>query len=285
MSQSTRGRLRASARVTTLLTLLERLARRGASGEVHVAADGTRSLHLACPESNESVAAIAIWTVFREAAEHGCIVSSDGIVWTLSRPGRVMLRRLKSQGAGEIAREAAPRLPEHAPPARFDAAESPLSWLRRRRDRSGEPMISALQYDAGERLRSDFTFAGLTPRVTVNWLSTGGSGKSGSGIGVELADNVVAAGQRVQHALRAVGPVSASVLIDVCGHLKGLEEIERMRGWPARSGKIVLGLALTELARHYGLPGADAGAEHVGRRLRHWGAEDYRPEVRPLDRS
>jgi len=47
--------------------------------------------------------------------------------------------------------------------------ESPLAWLRKRRDRGGEPMITQSQFDAGERLRADFWFAQMTPRVTMNW--------------------------------------------------------------------------------------------------------------------
>jgi hypothetical protein len=48
--------------------------------------------------------------------------------------------------------------------ASVDPAESPLAWLRRRKDRDGEAMISQVQFDAGERLRANFWFAQMTPR-------------------------------------------------------------------------------------------------------------------------
>ena len=66
------------------------------------------------------------------------------------------------------------------------------------------------------------------------------------------------------------------MLIDVCCHLKGLETAERAAGWPQRSGKIVLQLALTSLARHYGLEKPPAAAANSGS-VRHWGGEGYRP--------
>ncbi len=79
----------------------------------------------------------------------------------------------------------------------------------------------------------------------------------------------------MRRALAAVGPELSGILIDVCCHLKGLEEAERAAGWPQRSGKVVLQLALTRLARHYGIgaPAPSPGAAHV----RHWGSDDYRP--------
>ncbi len=125
-------------------------------------------------------------------------------------------------------------------PARANPDESPLAWLARRRDKTGEPLISPTQLLAGEKLRRDFTFAQLMPRVTTSYASPGTSGsgrRAAPGAGVDLADNVVAAGERVRRALIAVGPELSGVLIDVCCHLKGLAQAERAAHWPQRSGQ------------------------------------------------
>ena len=94
-----------------------------------------------------------------------------------------------------------------------------------------------------------------------------------------MADSVVAARQRVVMALRYVGGDFAGLLIDVCGHLKGLEQLERGEGWPQRSAKFFLRHALNRLARHYGLISGNDEDEQIGRRLRHWAADDYRPTL------
>ena len=56
--------------------------------------------------------------------------------------------------------------------------------------------------------------------------------------------------------------------------------LEKAAGWPQRSGKVILQIALQRLARHYGLL-HDAPVAEARRptRVRHWGAEDYRPRA------
>ncbi|MGV1013467.1 MAG: DUF6456 domain-containing protein [Methyloceanibacter sp.] len=166
-------------------------------------------------------------------------------------------------------------------PVLVNEAESPLGWLKSRKDRNGNPLISTQQYEAGERLRADYWFAHLSPRVTANWSALTPAERSRRGAPLNasaLRDEVLAAKERVLRALITVGPEVAGVLVDICCELKGLEEAEKENGWPQRAGKVVLQIALTRLARHYGLIGHDAG-RHPNRRLRHWGSDDYRPTL------
>jgi hypothetical protein len=135
----------------------------------------------------------------------------------------------------------------------IDEAESPLCWLARRKGRDGKPLIEPVQFQAGERLRADFTRANLTPNVTSSWDASRAQGRRGQSAGATFTDAVVAAREQVNRAVEAVGPEFAGVLLDVCCFLKGLEDVERERRWPPRSAKIVLQLGLDRLARHYGL--------------------------------
>ncbi len=136
-----------------------------------------------------------------------------------------------------------------------NAAETPLGWLRTRKGSDGQTLISEVEFEAGERLREDFTKAGLTAKVTADWsLAPGTAPKGRGGAGqLEITDMALAARQRFAKALEAVGPGLSDVLVEVCCHLHGLEETERGLGWPKRAAKVVLKIALGRLALHYGL--------------------------------
>jgi hypothetical protein len=115
--------------------------------------------------------------------------------------------------------------------------------------------------------------------VTVNWSAIAPGRRmrrATPGAGVEVRDRVLAARQRFHRALHAVGPELAGVLVDVCCYGMGLEEAGKAAGWPERAAKVVLELALTRLARHYGMLAPERPA---AARLRHWGDADYRPTL------
>lgn len=157
--------------------------------------------------------------------------------------------------------------------------ESPLAWLAKRTDANGQPMISADALAAGERLRADFTAAQMTPRVTAHWDGLAQSGKKRRGPGRDpaaLSDTALAAKQRLDKALQSVGPELAGLLLDVCCFLIGLEQVESQRGWPRRSAKVILKIALARLAAHYGYgPAGPRGPLPILQA----GTADYRPKI------
>ena len=208
-------------------------------------------------------------------------VRGTGGALDITAVGRSHLARL------EIARSGAeidPFLAQHLDLARtelatasgracvdMDTAESPLVWLARRKGRDGRALIEPAQLQAGERLRADFTRAQLMPRITANWSSSVARDRRGGGV-TTFTEAVVAARQRVRHAFDAAGPEFIGLLLDVCCFLKGLEDVERERGWPPRSAKVVLQLALDRLARHYGYAAEARGRGHAA--VRTWLAPD-----------
>lgn len=134
--------------------------------------------------------------------------------------------------------------------SRFSSAESPLAGLARRKDRDGSPFLNEGLVQAGERLREDFELAQVGPQVAQNWdkfLTGPSSSAPDSGIG----DGPSRAQSRVVGALGDLGPGLSDVALRCCCYLEGLESAEKRMGWSARSGKIVLRIALQRLKRHY----------------------------------
>ncbi|WP_342707287.1 DUF6456 domain-containing protein [Jannaschia pohangensis] len=134
---------------------------------------------------------------------------------------------------------------------RVNLSESPLGSLARKKDRDGKPFLSMDLVVAGERLREDFESAQMGPRVGQNWerfLTPGGRGQMQPGSPCSGPEE---ARTRVSDALRDLGPGLADVVLRVCCFLEGLEACEKRLGWAARSGKIVLRIALQRLAAHY----------------------------------
>lgn len=191
--------------------------------------------------------------------------------WVISRLGRARLRRASAADSPFRSQHQALDLREaraangDAIMVRVNHAESPLGWLVSHKDRRGNPLISLEQFAAGERMRRDFTLANLPPQVTAMWGMPINHAGCGGGGAASMNDTMIAAKDRLWAAFDAVGPDLGSVLLQVCCHLNGLAEAERQLGWPARSGKVVLGIALDRLAVHYGVsPGAGTPKKQAG---------------------
>jgi hypothetical protein len=183
----------------------------------------------------------------------------------LSRPDRPAAQ------AGERRRRHVPFLPE--------ARAGSLAWLRRRKDKEGNPLVNEAQFAAGERLGTDFWHGRLSPRVTADWSMSAPRQRvrrSAPGSSTQISDQIMVARERVRRALVAVGPELADILVDVCCRDLGLEAAERAKSWPQGTARILLGKALTALARHYGLIAPNS---RVIGRLLHWEEDGYRPDL------
>lgn len=178
--------------------------------------------------------------------------------------GRAALRQILAkaesdhQGMAECAApfDAANRSPEPGGSsggrgaARYTAVESPLQLLSRRKNRDGSRFLANDLVAAGERLREDFELTQLGPRVAQNWedFLTPKGPASGPVSGDARSTG---ARDRVAAALGALGPGLGDVVLRCCCFLEGIETAERRMGWSARSGKIVLRIALERLRDHY----------------------------------
>lgn len=125
-------------------------------------------------------------------------------------------------------------------------AESPLGWLHARR------MIDDRQLLAGERLRRDYERAGLAASVTMRWDAAPAAGGHGGGRrGGHDSDMRIDARDRFHAALTATGPGLADICWRVICAGEAISGAERALGWPVRSGRLVLTLALDRLAAFY----------------------------------
>ncbi len=122
-------------------------------------------------------------------------------------------------------------------------AESPIAWLHSRGH------LDDRLFDAGERLRTDYERAQLSPSLTMRWdpVRVKATGDSG----LTAGEKQIAAKSRFDGALKVAGPGLADVLWRVVCAGETLPDAERAMAWPARSGKVVLRLALDRIASFY----------------------------------
>lgn len=159
------------------------------------------------------------------------------------RDGRLLEERAIDWG------EAGNRRGGRARPVRsvtVNAAESPLGWLLARGH------LSRRQFDAGERLRTDWERAQLAPRITMAWDAAPVSrSRGGAASAPDLNGSQFDAKRRFEDAIAAAGPGLADILWRIVCAGEGMRDAESALGWPARAGKLVLTLALDRVAAYY----------------------------------
>lgn len=126
--------------------------------------------------------------------------------------------------------------------------EHVTSWLHHR------GFINAAQYKAAEKLRADYERSHLGARVTMDWnpaASIAKGRRSASAITPGMGQ--IDAKRRFDAALAAAGPGLADICWRIICAGEGMADAEKGLGWPTRSGRVVLGLALDRLADFYGV--------------------------------
>ncbi len=176
----------------------------------------------------------------------------------ITAAGRAALRGLtaESENRAQGFREASPRRRDGSNvwdlnesdsiSSRYMVTESPLVGLARRRGKDGKHFLSSELVQAGERLREDYELCYVGPCIAENWQDVLQAEPKPN-----TAQATIDARQRVSNALTELGPGLADIALRCCCFLEGLEVTEKSMGWSARSGKIVLRIALQRLVRHY----------------------------------
>ncbi|MGI9392265.1 MAG: DUF6456 domain-containing protein, partial [Parvibaculales bacterium] len=135
-------------------------------------------------------------------------------------------------------------------------SSTPLRWLYHRRN-----FISEHEYRAGELLYNDYEKSRNRTRLTTNWHEAILENKKRA-IYVNPTERAslssLAAKEQFEQALDAVGYGLGDIMVAVCCEQSGLEETERRFSLPRRSAKIILKIALQQLAIFYGLATASS---------------------------
>ena len=148
-----------------------------------------------------------------------------------------------------VERELTSEGPTHRKPRRggrsvtINVAESPLTWLHARGH------ISDKEFDAGERLRTDWERAQLSPSITMRWDPVRVCG--GRDADLDPTERQIAAKARFDGAIARAGSGLADILWRVICAGDAIADAEKALGWPTRSGKVVLKIALDRVADFY----------------------------------
>lgn len=132
---------------------------------------------------------------------------------------------------------------------------SPIVKLYNRQRNIAYKYLKERHLYAGQRLFKNFLNANLQPNITMDWNKLNSvkqnhyMGKKESG----FSENNYIARTKLYDSLKHVGEEFSAILVEICIFGNGLEATEKTMNWPARSGKLLLTLALDKLADFYGM--------------------------------
>jgi hypothetical protein len=158
--------------------------------------------------------------------------------------------------------------------------ETPDAVLRLLTMRDGsDPFLRPHHAEAARRLARLCERARMRQRVTMSYDPARTGGKGAGSAQADLAQSAADARQVLNRLARQLPADCWSVLIDVCGFEKGLQQIEVERSWPRRGAKLVLRIALDQLCAQFGLAPHAQGSERL--RMATW--IESRPPMFPDD--
>lgn len=140
-----------------------------------------------------------------------------------------------------------------------DSDYGPLLKLYNRQRNMAQKYLTIEHLQAGQKLFTEFTKANLQPKVTMDWDKLNSVPQphyTGNALGagqMGFSEAIYAARKRLYESLAYVGHEYAAILVEICLFGNGLEATERAMNWPARSGKLLLTMALDRLADYYGI--------------------------------
>lgn len=141
----------------------------------------------------------------------------------------------------------------HAVVQTFDQEYSPIIKLYNRQRNIAHKYLTDIHLQAGQKLFETFITANLQPNVTMNWenLQSVRQSHYTGGKQATYSETVYSARRQLYASLLHVGEEFAAILVEICLFGNGLEATEKAMNWPARSGKLLLTMALDRLAEHF----------------------------------
>ncbi len=160
---------------------------------------------------------------------------------------RILAERPLPQDGRDCANAGARKRPARS--VTVNLSESPLAWLHARGH------LTDRQFDGGEKLRADWERANLPPNTTMSWnMVPPTGGRRAAAEMLNATEAQIAARQRFDNAIAHLGTDLSDIAWRIICAGEGVPAAEKNLGWPARSGKLVLKIALDRLANFYRLP-------------------------------